>query len=977
MDSQKGGLRRWLVRATLIVATLGVPALAVQPGRWIHSTESDYADGKAEGVVVTNLGDIKLSMKTDTLAQMPDQAGVINDIRLLANGDLYIAAGPEMGKLLRRRKDKVEEIASLAGEQIFAMQVDAQGRLLVAISSEEHTRVAALVNDKLQTLVEIPELRYIWDFLVDGNKLVLATGAEGRVLLVDLAKAAPEAKPPEAKRPEAKPADAKPAAKSGKSATKTAKDSTAPEKKPDEKKHDEKHDGDGAASHDEPKIERAGITEILNAVQANILCLARDKQGRIYAGTDTDGLIYRVTLKADGTVGETFVVYDAPEPEIGALYVAGDGTLYAGTADAEQARPGRMNAPEAVEGGRPMFDDEHAAAPAEIPNIPPKAPPQAPAKGADHKEEKASDKKKGPVGMAPRHERSHTLAVSRVATAQFNATQEGEEEEEIDEGQNTPAKLTPAHAAGRKDKAGHGDNAPGGPGIPRRPRPGHPTLGPGGPSRIPGMPTPGGPPMGDHQGNAIYKITPDGFVSEVFRESVMILRIVEDPTPHPGSRLLVATGNEGKLYRVDPAGGETTIIAHLESQQIPALLREADGNILAATANPATLARVMPGFAAEGTFTSIVLDATQISRFGAIKLTGVVPKGTSVGVQTRTGNVEDPDAGPWSAWSEAQVIQHQPDAKPLAPFELRIKSPNARFLQYRLVLKGDSKDTPVMHRVEMSYLMPNLRPTVATIHATYGDESEAGPPPSGPNVPGLGGGSRARGMMRGPMMPGVQRGSGGSGGAFGGGGGAQPGHAEEPEPQPTMDIEWEASDPNNDHLRYTLEYQPAGSKAWVLIAKDLDQPSFEWQTRRVPDGRYLLRVTASDEPDNTADTALTAVRVSDPVVIDNAPPAIENLKVAVEKNAATITGVAKDAISSIQTVHFGLDSTEHWKPVKPDSGIFDSTNEAFTLKLTDLSPGPHVVTIRAVDSRGNPKYEAVTFEVKKEDVPKENGKKKE
>lgn len=968
MDSRKGGLRRWLVRATLIVAALGVPALAVQPGRWIHSTESDYADGKAEGVVVTNLGDIKLSMKTDTLAQMPDQAGVINDIRLLANGDLYIAAGPEMGKLLRRRKDKVEEIASLAGEQIFAMQVDAQGRLLVAISSEEHTRVAALVNDKLQTLVEIPEVRYIWDFLVDGNKFVLATGAEGRVLLVDLAKAGAPA--------DAKPADAKPAEKPGKTTTKPAKDAKTPAKKPDEKKPDEKHDGDGATSHDEPKIDRAGITEILNAVQANILCLARDKQGRIYAGTDTDGLIYRITLKPDGAVAETFVVFDAPEPEIGALYVAADGTVYAGTADAEQARPGRMNAPEALEGGRPMFDDEPAAAPPEIPNVPPKAPPHAPAKDGDKKEEKASDKKKGPVGMTPLHDRSHTLAVSRGTTAQFNAMQEGEEEEEIDEGQNTPAKLTPAHGASKKDKAGHDENAPGAPGIPRRPRPGRPSLGPGGPSRVPGMPTPGGPPMGDHEGNAIYKITPEGFVSEVFRESVMILRIVEDPTPHPGSRLLVATGNEGKLYRVDPAGGETTIIAHLEAQQIPALLREADGNILVATANPATLARVTPGFAPEGTFTGIVLDATQISRFGAIKLTGIVPKGTSVAVQTRTGNVEDPDTGPWSAWSESQVIQHQPDAKPLAPFEFRMKSPNARFLQYRLTLRGDGKETPVMHRVEMSYLMPNLRPAVAAIHTSYGDEVGSGPPPSGPNIPGMGGASRSRGMTRGPMLPGVPRGGGGPSGGFGGGG-AQAGTPQEPEPQPTMNIEWEASDPNNDHLRYTLEYQPAGSKAWVLIAKDLDQPSFEWQTRRVPDGRYLLRVNASDEPDNTADTALTAVRVSDPVVVDNAPPAIENVKVAVEKNGATITGVAKDAISSIQTVHFGLDSTEHWKPVKPDSGIFDSTNEAFTLKLTDLSPGPHVVTIRAVDSRGNPKYEAVTFEVKKEDVPKENGKKKE
>jgi len=79
----------------------------------------------------------------------------------------------------------------------------------------------------------------------------------------------------------------------------------------------------------------------------NLICLAYAPDGFLYTGTDEDGLVCRIN-PADGTV---FVMYDAKEPEISAIVFDGQGNLYASTADADGARPGRSIADKP--GGKP------------------------------------------------------------------------------------------------------------------------------------------------------------------------------------------------------------------------------------------------------------------------------------------------------------------------------------------------------------------------------------------------------------------------------------------------------------------------------------------------------------------------------------------------------------------------------------------------------------------------------------------------
>ena len=443
-------------------------------------------------------------------------------------------------------------------------------------------------------------------------------------------------------------------------------------------------------------------------------------------------------------------------------------------------------------------------------------------------------------------------------------------------------------------------------------------------------------------------------MTELFREACIVLKIIPD-----GEKLLVATGNEGRIYRLDPAAGETTVVAKLEPSQIPAMIRLPDDAVLLGTANPASLVRLDAGFAKQGMFTSAALDAGHVSLWGKFNVTAAIPADTSVILETRSGNVQDPDHAAWSPWSKAQELK--PDAKsdPFAPRQVPIESPPARFFQYRVTLKGDGKSTPVIDRLDTAYVVPNIKPAVKAIVINFPDSPK---PTDNKGIPqqraqggGFGGG--------GHPGPGAQN-QGGFNPGLGGGPGGMGAPNEEPQPMVVVPIEWEASDPNGDTLRYTLEYQQAGTNKWLPIAKDLDATAFEWHTRRVPDGRYIVRVTASDSPSNTPDMALTGSRNSDPVVIDNTPPAVDEAKIDVKIKTASLSGKAVDALSNIHEITYGLDSTEKWNAVMPEDLIYDSTTEAFVVKIVDLSPGPHVVTLRVVDTRGNAQYKAVAFEVK-------------
>ncbi len=405
----------------------------------------------------------------------------------------------------------------------------------------------------------------------------------------------------------------------------------------------------------------------------------------------------------------------------------------------------------------------------------------------------------------------------------------------------------------------------------------------------------------------MYRIDTQGFVSEVFRESVAVLKLVQQPE----GQILIGTGSEGQLYRLDPAAGETSVLNDLDAEQLLSLTLDGE-RILVGGSNPAALLSISETTAASGVYTSDIMDATQVSLWGKMLVTVALESGSEVLVETRSGNVADPDIAGWSPWVEAEAVTFQPDHPLLQPYELSVDSPPARFLQYRLTLARGDNATPTVGKVELAYVTPNLRPSLSSLAAAY------------------------------PGFAGVD----------------QPA-------SPSMSVNWEAADDNGDRLLYTLEFKPAAAttNGWLPLAEDLTDTSYEWDTRKVPDSRYHLRVTADDRLDNPGDMALTARRLADPVLIDNTPPAVDELSIDVTGRTAQITATAADAYSPIQSVAYALDDAEQYTPVLPDDLIYDSTSEAWSVTLRNLSPGGHTLTVRTLDARGNATYTSTLFQV--------------
>ena len=73
-------------------------------------------------------------------------------------------------------------------------------------------------------------------------------------------------------------------------------------------------------------------------------------------------------------------------------------------------------------------------------------------------------------------------------------------------------------------------------------------------------------------------------------------------------------------------------------------------------------------------------------------------------------------------------------------------------------------------------------------------------------------------------------------------------HANEPPPDARYrTITWEASDPNDDELMYSLYFRNGSKSEWILLKDKLKEATFDWDTRSVADGRYEVKVVASDE----------------------------------------------------------------------------------------------------------------------------------
>ena len=91
-----------------------------------------------------------------------------------------------------------------------------------------------------------------------------------------------------------------------------------------------------------------------------------------------------------------------------------------------------------------------------------------------------------------------------------------------------------------------------------------------------------------------------------------------------------------------------------------------------------------------GTFVSKVFDATRVATWGTATFTGTLPAGTSILIETSTGNTATPDAT-WSSW---QAVGSGG----------AIQSPAARYIRYRITLiTTDPTVTPILQDITITW----------------------------------------------------------------------------------------------------------------------------------------------------------------------------------------------------------------------------------------------------------------------------------
>lgn len=390
----------------------------------------------------------------------------------------------------------------------------------------------------------------------------------------------------------------------------------------------------------------------------------------------------------------------------------------------------------------------------------------------------------------------------------------------------------------------------------------------------------------------LYYFSPNGEPEELYdekEEHFVSLALGDDGRPYVG------TGVEGRVYTVD-AEHNTVLVADTEERQIGALLLSGPQKIVLGS-DPAVVHPVRGQGGPDALWTSKVLDAGIRASFGKLDwdATGTLE------FSTRTGNTEEPD-DTWSAWS-APMVAPSP-----------VASPAARYLQIRARWNRDPK--AVLGELRVAFVTDNLRAVVTEVQSSAGAMKTT------------------KGSS---LIEGVEA----SGGPI------------TDKADTKVELKWKVDNPDKDELRYRLQYRLVGSNTWYDLLKPSEQltsENYSWDTSDLPEGRYRIRVSASDELSNPPDRVKRHQLESGIVIVDNTPPVIEGLRTAGRR----VRGTAIDGVGPIQRIEVALAGSDEWRPFAPADGIFDEQREEFDIDVTPLAAhSQSLIVIRVYDSANN------------------------
>ena len=490
--------------------------------------------------------------------------------------------------------------------------------------------------------------------------------------------------------------------------------------------------------------------------------------------------------------------------------------------------------------------------------------------------------------------------------------------------------------------------------------------------------------VGTADSGSIYKVTPDGEVTQVAEVEESHIYAMASV----GNTVYAAASGPGQLLRLDDT--DTKALVYRTDEPYLLDLAAVDGTALLTTvAGSGEVVKLNLGDGKRGEYLSPVHDAGMRAHWGVARW-GVATTGQGrVAVQTRTGNTASPDKA-WSDWSHWLTDPHGQ----------MIDSPAARYIQFRAWLYAEPGERCRLDDVTLFYRTLNRPPKVVLETPSAGTVANK-----------------------------------------------------------TLEISWEAEDPDEDELHYEAFYAPVGSDDWTLIeaasddeedaaaedtgddattddseptddapsedasqaeataatfnpfgprarpvatmtrfvdalplqgerpprgpkteeavkegtpksssaekskakeassdesddsesAEKLTESSINWDTTKVPDGLYLIKVVVHDEIRNPDDPKVVTV-ISKPMRVDNTGP--ELLKPATTEGQPAAELLFRETGTYLSSAEYRIDDGE-WVALLPVDGLFDSPEETIRTPALPTEAGEHTLSIRIRDSVGN------------------------
>jgi hypothetical protein len=414
------------------------------------------------------------------------------------------------------------------------------------------------------------------------------------------------------------------------------------------------------------------------------------------------------------------------------------------------------------------------------------------------------------------------------------------------------------------------------------------------------------PPTPVPGGSEIVSISPDGAPLRLWSHSSDVVYALGLDA---SGAVIAGTGNKGNLYRIENAS-QYTLLSSLSSSQITGFARDGQ-RLIAVTGNIGKIFEISATAETEGSYESEVFDGGGFTQWGRLhaKSTGTIR------YETRSGNLERPNRL-WSPWAPLR--------------DGRVASPAARFLQFRAVLTTDAS----LSQIDLAYLPQNVAPRIDVVEATPANFQFPAPSPvisplvQTLTLPAIGKSSPA-------TSPAITDGANSPALTYKRG---------------MIGARWLAVDDNGDTLDFKLEIKGEGEQTWKPLRDTLKDRYYSYDATGFADGRYQIRVTATDAPSNPLDQALTAQAVSAPFLIDNTAPVVSDLRATAASGKLAVRFRAVDALSVINKAEVSVNGGP-WRLIEPTVRLYDSKDLSF--EFTVERSGETTIAVRVTDEFDN------------------------